>query len=186
MTCRTRTEGDATVWRVVVESNGYAYSTPTRLQTAAASLVDKAPGYGMAGERVDGNDVLATYAAARRAVERARAGEGPTLLEVVTYRRLGHAQHDDQSYQPREEIDRWARDNDPLDRYVAALREGDVVDVDDLREVDEIVATEIEAAVDEAERSPLPVAEQARTDVYGGESAPAPWTRLSPPDPSRA
>src|SRR5690606_30481768 len=108
---------------VIVENNGYAYSTPTRLQTAAASFVDKAPGYGIAGERVDGNDVLAVYAAAKRAVDRARGGEGTSLIEVVTYRRKGHAEHDAQSYQPADEIERWAAGNDPIDRFVELLRQ---------------------------------------------------------------
>jgi TPP-dependent pyruvate/acetoin dehydrogenase alpha subunit len=86
---------------VIVENNQFAYTTPTRLQTAAKSFVDKAPGYGVAGVQVDGNDVLAVYGAAREAVDRARRGEGVTLIEVLTYRRLGHAQHDNQS------INRW-------------------------------------------------------------------------------
>src|SRR5690606_26801120 len=84
---------------VIVENNGYDYSTPTRLQTAAEHLVDKAIGYGIPGDRVDGNDVLAVYQATRIAVDRARAGGGATLLEMITYRRKGHAEHDNQHYE---------------------------------------------------------------------------------------
>src|SRR6185369_10167178 len=79
---------------VVVENNGYAYSTPTSRQTAAARLVDKAIGYGVAGVRTDGNDVLEVYQVTKQAVEHARNGGGVTLIELVTYRRKGHAEHD--------------------------------------------------------------------------------------------
>ena len=171
---------------VVVENNGYAYSTPTRMQTAAESFVAKAPGYGVAGERVDGNDVLAVHAAARRAVDRARAGEGVTLLEVATYRRLGHAQHDDQSYQPADEIEHWAVTSDPLDRYVATLTDSGWAEAADLAGVDAGVERALDAAVEEAERSPMPEPESALEGVYAGPPARPPWTRLDPPDPARA
>src|SRR5574338_923479 len=103
---------------VIVENNGYAYSTPVSKQTAAASFVDKAIGYGIAGERADGNDVIAVYEATKRAVDRARRGEGVTLVELVTYRRKGHAEHDNQSYVPAGEIEWWEKNNDPIDRYL--------------------------------------------------------------------
>src|SRR6476659_8522249 len=108
---------------VVVENNGYAYSTPTSKQTAAERFVDKAIGYGIPGERADGNDVLAVYDVTRRAVDRARRGEGVSLVELMTYRRKGHAEHDNQSYVPDGEIERWERENDPIARYIARLRE---------------------------------------------------------------
>src|SRR5947208_16534173 len=107
---------------VIVENNGYAYSTPTTKQTASASFKDKALGYGIPGVRADGNDVVATYQVTKEAVDRARSGGGVTLIELVTYRRKGHAEHDNQSYVPEGEIDRWARENDPVDRYVTELR----------------------------------------------------------------
>src|SRR6476619_5412956 len=96
---------------VIVEKNGYAYSTPTNKQTLAKQFIDKAPGYGIAAEQADGNDVIATYAATKRAVDRARRGDGVTLVELFTYRRKGHAEHDNQSYVPPGEIDRWATAN---------------------------------------------------------------------------
>jgi pyruvate dehydrogenase E1 component alpha subunit/2-oxoisovalerate dehydrogenase E1 component alpha subunit len=170
---------------VIVENNRWAYSTPTSMQTAAASFVEKAPGYGVAGEQVDGNDVLAVYGAARRAVERARAGEGVTLLELLTYRRLGHAQHDNQSYQPAEEIERWASGNDPLDRFVATLTRNGWAEAGRLAEIDAAIDRELDAAVEEAEASPLPEPEEALEGVYAGARAAAPWTRLTPPDPTR-
>src|SRR5215217_4641345 len=108
---------------VVVENNGYAYSTPIEKQTAARQFVDKAIGYGIPGLQADGNDVLAVYDVTKQAVDRARTGGGVTLVELMTYRRKGHAEHDNQSYVPTGEIERWERENDPLDRYAARLLE---------------------------------------------------------------
>lgn len=171
---------------VIVENNGFAYSTPVAKQTAAAAFVDKAAGYGVHGERVDGNDVLAVYGAARRAVDRARAGEGASLLEVVTYRRKGHAEHDAQPYQSKEEIERWATTNDPIDRYVATLIAGEWATPAALAEVDAEVNAELDAAVEEAEASPLPQPLTTLHDVYADGPVAAPWTRHDPPDPRRA
>jgi pyruvate dehydrogenase E1 component alpha subunit/2-oxoisovalerate dehydrogenase E1 component alpha subunit len=93
---------------IIVENNGYAYSTPIEKQTAARQFVDKAIGYGIPGVQADGNDVLAVYDATKPAVERARSGGGVTLIELMTYRRKVHAEHDNQSYVPAGEIERWA------------------------------------------------------------------------------
>jgi TPP-dependent pyruvate/acetoin dehydrogenase alpha subunit len=108
---------------VIVENNGYAYSTPTSKQTAAKQFIDKAIGYGVPGLQADGNDVLAVYDVTKDAVDRARRGEGVTLVELMTYRRKGHAEHDNQSYVPDGEIDRWERENDPITRYISRLRD---------------------------------------------------------------
>jgi pyruvate dehydrogenase E1 component alpha subunit/2-oxoisovalerate dehydrogenase E1 component alpha subunit len=151
---------------VVVENNGYAYSTPNHKQTAAERFLDKAIGYGVPGERVDGNDVLASYDAAKRAVDRARDGGGVTMLELMTYRRKGHAEHDNQSYIPDGEIERWAATNDPIDRYLAVLRERDEATAEELAGIDARVTREVEAAADEAERSPMPEPTDALVGVY--------------------
>jgi len=151
---------------VVVENNGYAYSTPTHKQTAAKQFVDKALGYGVPGEQADGNDVLAVYAATRRAVDRARRGEGVTLLEFMTYRRKGHAEHDNQSYVPRGEIERWERENDPLTRFTDRLTSEFGVDNAALEAIDDRVRAEVDAATDEAEKSPPPEALDALVGVY--------------------
>ena len=162
---------------VVVESNGYAYSTPTSKQTLAAQFVDKAPGYGIAAEQADGNDVIATYEATKRAVDRARRGEGVTLVELVTYRRKGHAEHDNQSYVPAGEIERWERQNDPITRYLARLRDEGVRD-DALAAIDARVAREIDEATDIAERSGVPDALDALVGVYADPPAERPlWYR---------
>ena len=171
---------------VIVENNQWAYTTPTRLQTAAKSFVDKAPGYGVAAEKVDGNDMLAVYGAAQRAVERARAGEGVTLIEVNTYRRKGHAQHDNQSYVDPAEIEQWATTNDPIDRFVAELTRNGWASADELTAIDAEIDAELEATIAEAEKSPLPEAAEAMTDVYADGPVRAPWTRHTPADPTQA
>ncbi len=151
---------------VVVENNGYAYSTPVEKQTAARSFVVKAVGYGIAGERADGNDVVATYEATKRAVDRARAGGGVSLIELVTYRRKGHAEHDNQSYVPPGEIERWERENDPLDRYARVLVERDGVTAAELGAIDARVQSEIDAATDDASAAPMPEGRDALNGVY--------------------
>ncbi|HET9464497.1 MAG TPA: thiamine pyrophosphate-dependent dehydrogenase E1 component subunit alpha [Gemmatimonadales bacterium] len=163
---------------VIVENNGYAYSTPTSRQTACASFKDKAIGYGVPGVRADGNDVVATYEVTREAVDRARRGEGVTLIELVTYRRKGHAEHDNQSYVPTGEIERWARENDPLDRFTRQLTGEEGVSPDELARIDARVAAEIDTATEEAERSPAPEPRDALLGVYADPPAmPALWYR---------
>jgi TPP-dependent pyruvate/acetoin dehydrogenase alpha subunit len=162
---------------VVVENNGYAYSTPLSKQTAAKQLVDKAIGYGIAGEQADGNDVIATYEVTKRAVDRARAGGGVTLIELITYRRKGHAEHDNQSYVPPGEIERWASENDPIDRYVKRLL-GEGVDQSELNAIDARVKEEIDIATDEAEASPMPDPTDALVGLYADPPILAPlWFR---------
>ena len=163
---------------VIVENNGYAYSTPTHRQTAAARFADKAIGYGIPGEQADGNDVLAVYDVTKRAVDRARRGEGVSLIELMTYRRKGHAEHDNQSYVPPGEIERWERDNDPITRYVARLRDELGVPSSDLEAVDERVRREVDDATDVAERSGAPEPLDALTGVYADPPSAEPlWFR---------
>ena len=163
---------------VVVENNGYAYSTPTGKQTAANSFMDKALGYGIVGVQADGNDVLAVYDVTKAAVDRARAGGGPTLVELMTYRRKGHAEHDNQSYVPDGETEWWAANNDPVDRFTAWLAEHDGVTGDELAAIDAGVLTEIDAATDEAGASPMPEALDALVGILAEPPAiPAHWYR---------
>ncbi len=150
---------------VVVENNGYAYSTPLSKQTAARELRDKAVGYGIVGEQADGNDVIATYGVTKRAVDRARKGGGVTLIELITYRRKGHAEHDNQSYVPEGEIDRWASTNDPLARYEKRLLDEGIAE-SELRAIDARIATEVDIATDEADSSPMPEPVDALSGVY--------------------
>ncbi len=163
---------------VVIENNGYAYSTPTSKQTAAKQFVDKAIGYGVTGEQCDGNDVLAVYDCTKRAVDRARAGEGVQLLEFITYRRKGHAEHDNQSYVPAGEIERWAAENDPLDRFVKVLLEREGVAPATIADIDARVQREVDAATDVAEASAFPEPLDAMTGVYADPPAERPlWFR---------
>jgi TPP-dependent pyruvate/acetoin dehydrogenase alpha subunit len=163
---------------VIVENNGYAYSTPTSLQTAAKQFVDKAIGYGIPGLQADGNDVLAVYDVTRQAVDHARAGGGVTLVELMTYRRKGHAEHDNQSYVPAGEIDRWAAENDPIDRYTRVLREQFGATADELASIDQRVQREIDEATDIADASPAPQALDALIGVYADPPAEQPlWFR---------
>jgi pyruvate dehydrogenase E1 component alpha subunit/2-oxoisovalerate dehydrogenase E1 component alpha subunit len=156
---------------VVVENNGYAYSTPTRKQTLARRFIDKAIGYGIPGEQADGNDVIATYEVTKRAVDRARRGEGVSLVELTTYRRKGHAEHDNQSYVPEGEIEHWAKQNDPIDRYVTRLRDEFAVAEDEIRAIDDRVRQEVDEATDIAERSPAPEPLEALVGVYASPPA---------------
>ena len=151
---------------VVVENNGYAYSTPTSKQTAARSFADKAVGYGVPGVRADGNDVLETYRVTKEAVARARGGEGVTLIELMTFRRKGHAEHDNQSYVPTGEIEHWAATNDPLDRYGKVLTTTYGYTAAELEAVDARVQQDVDAATDLAEQSPAPDAREALLGVY--------------------
>jgi pyruvate dehydrogenase E1 component alpha subunit/2-oxoisovalerate dehydrogenase E1 component alpha subunit len=140
---------------VIAENNGYAYSTPLFRQTAVAQLVEKAAGYGVRGDQADGNDVLAVYETTRAAVDRARNGEGVTLIELLTYRRKGHAEHDNQSYVSREELEAWAA-KDPIDRYVRRLTATGWAGAAELEEIDARISAEIDTAVALCENEPLP------------------------------
>ncbi len=140
---------------VIVENNGYAYSTPLVKQTAVRALVEKAAGYGVPGVQADGNDVLAVYQATRDAVERARAGGGVTLIELLTYRRKGHAEHDNQSYVSAEELAMWEA-RDPIDSWVRRLTAEGWATRSDLAAIDARVARELDDAVASCEDEPLP------------------------------
>ncbi len=165
---------------VVVENNGYAYSTPTAKQCAAERLVDKAAGYGVPGVRADGNDVLEVYRVTREAVEHARSGGGVTLLEFMTYRRKGHAEHDSQSYVPPGEIDRWADANDPINRYVVRLTGEFGVEAVELSSIDDEIRATIDRVTDEAEASPPCDGPDALRGVYASPAAmPTLWYRGS-------
>jgi TPP-dependent pyruvate/acetoin dehydrogenase alpha subunit len=152
---------------VVAENNGWAYSTPFRKQTAARSLADRGVGYGIPAETIDGNDVEAVYEASRRAVERARAGGGPTLLEAKTYRMKGHAEHDGQGYVPKEELEDWSR-RDPIDLYARTLLSTAVATAETLAEIDERISHQMDEDVAHALASPAPIPENALTGVYAG------------------
>jgi TPP-dependent pyruvate/acetoin dehydrogenase alpha subunit len=151
---------------VIGEYNHWAYSTPPEKQFAVKDLAEKAKGYGVPAVTVDGNDVFAVYEATRFAVDRARRGKGVHFIEVKTYRRKGHAEHDDQHYVPKTDLERWAKDDDPVDRYVQRLLTGEMVAEADLKEIDDRVRVDVDQATDACVNEPLPAAESALPGVY--------------------
>src|SRR6266487_1721131 len=151
---------------VIGEYNHWAYSTPPEKQFAVKDLAEKAKGYGVPSVTVDGNDVFAVYEATKFAVERARRGKGVHFIEVKTYRRKGHAEHDDQHYVPKTDLEKWAHENDPVDRYVTRILGTDGVSEADLKEIDDRVRVEVDQATDACVDEPLPEAETALPGVY--------------------
>jgi TPP-dependent pyruvate/acetoin dehydrogenase alpha subunit len=157
---------------IVAEYNHYAYSTPTSKQTAVKDLAEKAAGYGIPGHIVDGNDIVACYEVTRQAAEDARGGGGAVLIEAKTYRRKGHAEHDDQRYVPPEEIEYWEKQNDPLDRYEAYLVQRGAATREQMDSITADIQREIDEDVEWAESSPMPEASQAAYRVFDNEIVP--------------
>jgi 2-oxoisovalerate dehydrogenase E1 component len=161
----------AAVWKLpvvfVVENNQWALSTPVADQYACAELVDRATGYGMPGERVDGNDVLAVRRAVRDAAARGRSGHGPTLLECLTYRMRGHEEASGMDYVPAAELEHWAT-RDPLRRVEQALEDRGWLDETQREQLRAEVQAEIDALVADALAAPRPASDPAseRADVY--------------------
>jgi pyruvate dehydrogenase E1 component alpha subunit/2-oxoisovalerate dehydrogenase E1 component alpha subunit len=153
---------------LIVEFNGWAYSTPYEKQCAARTLADKALGYGIPGVVVDGNDALAVYEVARAAVNRARLGGGPSLLECKTYRMTGHAEHDVQAYVDPKELAAW-RSRDPLQRLESALEAAGVMPAAERSRVQDEVERQLDADVAFAEASPFPDPALAFRGVYADE-----------------
>ncbi|MBX5464441.1 MAG: thiamine pyrophosphate-dependent dehydrogenase E1 component subunit alpha [Clostridia bacterium] len=138
------------------ENNQYAISEPLEKEMAVPRVADRAAAYGMPGASVDGNDVLAVYRAVREAVERARAGGGPTLVEAVTYRTTPHSSDDDdRTYRTREEVEAW-KARDPIPRFEALLRAAGLLDEAGLRRVWQEAQAEVDAATDQALAAPEP------------------------------
>jgi len=156
----------------IIENNGYAYSTPTRHQCAAPNFVDKAIGYGILGLSVDGNDVVACYETMKHAVEHARGGNGSVLIEARTYRRKGHAEHDNQSYVPKGEIEFWAKNNDPIDRFERFLIREKHATQKDLDGAAAKITDYLQAELEIAESASVPEPESAAYDVFDNRSGP--------------
>jgi pyruvate dehydrogenase E1 component alpha subunit/2-oxoisovalerate dehydrogenase E1 component alpha subunit len=154
---------------VVAEFNHYAYSTPTRLQTACKDLAEKAAGYGIPSHIVDGNDVIACYEVMKQAAEYARRGGGAVLIEAKTYRRKGHAEHDDQRYVGEGEVEWWEKNNDPIDRFEKYLLDQKIATPGQLEEITTSVLKEIDEDCDWAESSPMPEPEEAAYRVFDNE-----------------
>ncbi len=159
----------ASVWDLpvlfVCENNLYAEFTPQSVHTKATSIADRASAYRMPGSTVDGNDAVAVHDAAEAAIARARAGQGPTLIEALTYRHRGHHEGDPMKYRAKEEVDAWRR-KDPIPRLRAWLSgRGFLTEADDARLVAE-VTREVDEATEFARRSPWPAPADTLDDVY--------------------
>ncbi len=166
----------AAAWKLpvifVCENNQWASTTPYRTTTSVENIADRATGYGIPGVVVDGNNVFAVYEAAQAAVEHARSGGGPTLLETKTYRIKGHFVGDPEMYRTREEVQQQFETNDPLNNFKQAVLNANSLTEKDLEEIETAVQAAIEEAVDFARESPFPKPEELFEDLYveGGET----------------
>jgi TPP-dependent pyruvate/acetoin dehydrogenase alpha subunit len=149
----------------VCDNNQWAYSTPTYLSYPVEHIADRAAAYGFEGVVVDGTDVLAVYREAKRAIEKAREGGGPTLLECQTLRMEGHAVHDDAFYVPKELFEEWAK-RDPIERFRIWLQEHAELSNDEDEQIAGQVKKLLNDALQRAEESPLPTPEQLLEGVY--------------------
>ena len=149
----------------ICNNNQYAYSTPLSFQMAIENVADRAAAYGIPGEIIDGNDVLAIYHATKRAIERAQAGLGPTLLECKTFRMTGHSAHDDAVYVPKEVLEEWEK-KDPIGRYQRVLLDAGVFELSVLKELHSRAVAEVDDAVEWAEKNPYPDPEECLRGVY--------------------
>jgi 2-oxoisovalerate dehydrogenase E1 component alpha subunit len=156
-----------------VENNGYAISEPTWKEMAIANVADRAPAYGMRGQVVDGNDILAVYQTVKWAIDEARRGHGPALIEAKTYRIVPHSSDDDdRRYRTRKELEEWMK-KDPIDRFRKYLVEEGVLQESRVPAIQEAVDSEIAEAIRAAEAAPDPVPEDALKHVYAEPAAEA-------------
>ncbi|MDI6715411.1 MAG: thiamine pyrophosphate-dependent dehydrogenase E1 component subunit alpha [Actinomycetota bacterium] len=149
----------------IVINNGYAYSTPVFKEMKVANVADRACAYGIPGIVVDGNNVIECYQEAKKAVERAREGGGPTLIEAKTMRIRGHAGHDPATYVAKEIIDLWTK-RDPIVRFENYLAERGLLSEETKQNMINRINNEVEDAVQFAESSPYPDGKEAIEDVY--------------------
>ena len=149
----------------ICDNNQFAYSTPSYLEFASEHIADRADAYGFEGVVVDGTDVLAVYREAKRAIEKAREGGGPTLIECVTLRMEGHAVHDDAFYVPKDMFEEWAK-ADPIERFRTWLRDNADFSDDEEDELTADVKKLLTDAIKRADESPLPDAAEAARGVF--------------------
>lgn len=161
----------ASLWKLpvvfVCENNLYSATTSIKLTCPMENpAADRGASYGIPAEVVDGNDVLAVNEAAERAIARARAGEGPTILELKTYRRGGHSRNDACGYRPKDEERYWLVDRDPIVLFRNLLLDEKVATEDELTKIEEDIKKEIDEAVEYAEAAPFPELSEALRDIY--------------------
>lgn len=170
---------------LMVEANQWAFSTPTRKNTRLESFTEKAAGYGLHAESVDGTDVLDVYEGTKRAVGRARAGEGAGMVEMRYYRLKGHAQHDNQEYVDPAELKAW-EERDPIRRFGERLLSEGWATRDMLDALRARAEDEMRIVAEQAVGEPTPEGAHALDAVYTDRGAKTPWTRLDTPDPIQA
>lgn len=146
-------------------NNQYAYSTPLKLQMAVKDVAERASGYGIPTEIVDGNDLITVYKSAESAYARAREGGGPTFIECKTMRMHGHSEHDDAKYVPKGLLEEW-RAKDPILRMEKYLLGNNLVDDKALKDIEEKIRVEIDEATEFAEKSPYPEGKETLEGVY--------------------
>jgi TPP-dependent pyruvate/acetoin dehydrogenase alpha subunit len=174
---------------LVIENNGWAYSTPVNRQVPIKDLAERAKAYGIQSYIMDGNDVIAVYETTKKAVEHCRAGDGPVIIESKTMRMRGHAQHDPAEYVPKEMFAKWKK-LDPIERYEKYLTENKLWDEKAKKEIDTRIDRELTAELEIAESAPFPPPELAEQGVYcdGCHEIEAVWKRpkdeLMPPKSS--
>jgi TPP-dependent pyruvate/acetoin dehydrogenase alpha subunit len=153
---------------LICNNNQYAYSTPLSKQMACANVADRGPAYGIPAEIVDGNDVLAVHEAGRRAVEHARAGLGPYLIECKTFRMTGHSAHDGADYVPKELWEEWGA-KDPISRLERVMLENRWAGAADVDRMNAEITQEVDAAIEWADNSPYPDPSELLDGVYAPE-----------------
>ncbi|UFJ61778.1 thiamine pyrophosphate-dependent dehydrogenase E1 component subunit alpha [Brevibacillus sedimenti] len=160
----------AAIWKLpvvfVAENNGYAEATPFTYASSCTRIADRASGYNMPGVVVDGKDVLAVYRAAGEAIARARRGEGPTLIECITYRNYGHFEGDAQKYKTEEEKAEHLNERDAIALFRNHLLATQTLTADEINGIEHDVDAAVQAAIRFAEESPYPDASELLTDVY--------------------
>jgi TPP-dependent pyruvate/acetoin dehydrogenase alpha subunit len=149
----------------VIENNQFAYSTPLRLQSVSESFAAKAAAYGMPGAKIDGTDALAVWDATTEAVARARAGGGPSLIEAVTMRMHGHAEHDPADYVPKEMLAEWSK-KDPVELFEKTLLDAELIDADGVKATRESARQTAIAARKKALADPMPDPAGVEVGVY--------------------
>jgi TPP-dependent pyruvate/acetoin dehydrogenase alpha subunit len=159
----------AAIWNLpvifVCENNLYGASTRIDLVMKNTRISDRAAAYGFEGETVDGNDVLAVHEATKRAAAQCRAGKGPYLLELLTYRRTGHSRRDPCHYQPKDERKNWFA-RDPIDRFAEQLQRDGLIDPDGVKRIRAAVTERFEAAVENARHAAQPTLDDLETDIF--------------------
>jgi 2-oxoisovalerate dehydrogenase E1 component alpha subunit len=155
----------------VCENNGYAISVPLSKQSPVQDISQRAQAYGLPGITVDGNDVVAVYRATLEAVARADRGEGATLIEAKTYRTGPHtSDDDDRGYRPREEVEMWKRERDPLTLFEQRLRDANIMTDEIKQEIEQRVGAMIESAITTAEHAPHPGGGEILNNVWSAET----------------